>query len=398
MATFNYKPRDPVAEYRRVLELEPTSLAAAETLRNSDSATDEGAALVRDVEAFLRRFVVLPAHTVLPLALWGIATFTFELFDAFPYLAITSPTKRCGKTRLLECLELLAYESRRAANPSEAALFRLIEKYRPTLLLDEAETLNGKGERAEYLRALLNAGNRRNASVPRCVGQGTNQDVQEFSIYCPKIVAGIGRFPETVTDRAICISMQRRKASEPISRFLYRSAAPEAEALRKRSERFVSRRSQEISATYESADLLFLPDRDAEVWQPLFAVLTVANSQRLSELRNCALSLTESKSSNAEDDSLAQRLLTDLRAAWPETERHALTADLLSRLRAIEESPWADMGLNPRKLARMVRGFGISPATVRADGRNGKGYCREDAEAAFSRYLGPEASHASQPA
>ena len=56
--------------------------------------------------------------------------------------------------------------------------------------------------------------------MPRCVGQGTNQDVQEFSIYCPKIVAGIGRFPETVTDRAICVSMQRRKNSEVVSRFL----------------------------------------------------------------------------------------------------------------------------------------------------------------------------------
>jgi Protein of unknown function (DUF3631) len=362
-------------------------------------AHEDGAALVRDIEGFLGRFIVLPMNTALPLALWVVATFTFESFDAFPYLAITSPTKQCGKTRLLECLELLAHEARRAANPSEAALFRMIEKYKPTLLLDEAETLNGKGERAEYLRALLNAGNRRNASVPRCVGQGTNQDVQEFSIYCPKIVAGIGRFPETVTDRAICVSMQRRKNSEVVSRFLYRSAGPEGQALRERVERFLGQRKSEIEAAYESADLAFLPDRDAEAWQPLFALLAVSDSLRLAELRKCAESLTQSKASNAEDDSLSQRLLVDLREVWPEAEGHALTADLLARLKAIEESPWAgEVELNPRKLARMLRGFGVSPATVRADGRNGKGYSREDAEAAFSRYLSPETSHASQTA
>ena len=360
---------------------------------------EDGAALVRDVEGFLRRFIVLPVHTALPLALWALATFTFESFDAFPYLTITSPTKRCGKTRLLECLELLAHEARRAANPSEAALFRMIEKYKPTLLLDEAETLNGKGERAEYLRALLNAGNRRNASVPRCVGQGTNQDVQDFSIYCPKIVAGIGRFPETVTDRAICVSMQRRKNSEVVSRFLYRIAGPEGQALRERTERFVAQRKSEIEAAYEVTDLVFLPDRDAEAWQPLFALLSVSDARRLAELRKCAESLTQSKSSNAEDDSLSQRLLVDLREVWPRAERHALTADLLARLKAIEDSPWAEeVELNPRKLARMLRGFGVSPATVRADGRNAKGYSREDAEAAFSRYLSPETSHASQPA
>ena len=366
---------------------------------SAQSQTNDGTALVRDVEGFLRRFVVLPAHTLLPLALWAIATFTFESFDTFSYLTITSPTKRCGKTRLLECLELLTHEARRAANPSEAALFRMIEKYRPTLLLDEAETLNGRGERAEYLRALLNAGNRRNASVPRCVGQGANQDVQEFSIYCPKIVAGIGRFPETLTDRAICIPMQRRKDSETLSRFLYRHAEPEGRVLRQASERFVSERAQEIEAAYKSADLPFLPDRDAEAWQPLFALLAILDSGRLGELRKCAENLTRSKSLNAEDDSITQRLLVDLRAVWPDTERHALTTDLLARLKAIEESPWAsERELNPRKLARMLRGFGITPATVRADGRTAKGYSREDAEAAFSRYLPPETSHASQPA
>src|SRR2546426_8943170 len=141
MATPDYKPHDPAAEYRRVLEAEPALLAAAEIMRDSEPATDDGPALVRDVEAFLRRFVVLPAHTVLALALWAVATFAFKLFDTFAYLAITSPTKRCGKTRLLECMELLSHEARRAANPSEAALFRMIEKYGPTLLLDEAEAL-----------------------------------------------------------------------------------------------------------------------------------------------------------------------------------------------------------------------------------------------------------------
>ena len=70
---------------------------------------------------------------------------------------------QCGKTRLLEILELVVFNSRRASNISEAALFRVIEKFKPTLMLDEAETLKGKSERAEYLRQILNAGNRQGA-------------------------------------------------------------------------------------------------------------------------------------------------------------------------------------------------------------------------------------------
>jgi hypothetical protein len=401
MLTMNSKPLDPTAPYRRVLEAEPQLLAAAESTGESKSAPElapeAGAALVRDIEQFLSRYVIFPPQTLLPLALWSLATFTFESFDAFPYLVISSPTKQCGKTRTLEILELVVSSPRRASNPSEAALFRIIEKFRPTLMLDEAETLNSKGERAEYLRAILNAGNRSNATVPRCVRQGVNQDVQDFSIYCPKIVAGIGRFPETLTDRAICLSMQRRKSSEEVSRFLFRTAAPEGEALRERARRFVKERAEEVNAAYESADLIFLPDRDAEVWQPLFALLAISDSKRVGELKSCAVSLTQSKALHAEDDSLTLRLLSDLRAIWPANERHALTAELLSRLKGIEDAPWAaEMELNPRKLARLLRGFRICPTTVRADGKNGKGYCREDAEAAFSRYLSPETSQPSQ--
>jgi len=97
------------------------------------SATKDGEALVRDLENFFTRYVILPEHTALTVTLWALMTHTFDSFDAVPYLVITSPAPRCGKTRLLECLELVASEPRRASNVSEAALFRMIEKLAPTL-------------------------------------------------------------------------------------------------------------------------------------------------------------------------------------------------------------------------------------------------------------------------
>src|SRR5262249_14424960 len=83
----------------------------------------DGPALVHDVESFIGRFLILPAYTTLPITLWAIATHGFELFDAFPYLLVTSPAPRCGKTRLLEILELVVHAPTRTANISEAALF-----------------------------------------------------------------------------------------------------------------------------------------------------------------------------------------------------------------------------------------------------------------------------------
>ena len=72
------------------------------------------ARLVRDVESFCTRFVVLPGGVSLPLALWILATYLHKDFDALAYLAVLSPVKRCGKTRLTEIVELLASDEREA--------------------------------------------------------------------------------------------------------------------------------------------------------------------------------------------------------------------------------------------------------------------------------------------
>jgi hypothetical protein len=370
-----------------------------ETRAEIEWDTEDSKALVRDLEEFFTRYVILPEHTALPIAIWALLTYAFQSFDAVPYLIINSPAPRCGKTRLLECLELVVFEPRRASNISEAALFRTIEKLAPTLLLDEAETLSSKSERAEYLRQILNAGNRRGSRVTRCVGQGASLDARDFSVFCPKVLAGIGNFPPTITDRGIVIPMQRRKDSESIARFLYRPAEPESQVLRRRASAYVNQRREEISAAYGAAALDFISDRDAEAWSPLFAILAVADPSRLAALQVCAEKLTKTKAANSEDEILSLRLLADVRTVWPETEPKIFTAELIQRLKDIEDGHWAsDDKLDGRRLSRFLRPYNVTPATVQIGKENRKGYYRDAAGAAFSRYLASQPSEASEPA
>jgi hypothetical protein len=404
MGTPNCKPHDPTAEYRRVLEAEPALLAAVETIRDSESTTNDGDALLRDLESFLVRYVVLPTKTALPLALWTIATYLFESFDAFPYLAVSSPVPQCGKTRLLETLELVVSNPRRASNISEAALFRVIEKSKPTLMLDEAETLKGKSERAEYLRQILNAGNRQGAVATRCIGQGASFDVKDFSVFCPKVVCGIGNFPPTIADRSICVPMQRRDTKrDRLERFSQRftgTAANEGASLQGRARAFASEKHGEIEVLYGKTALEFLGDRDADSWAPLFAILSVADPERLAELRVCAESSTGAKVAEAADESLSLRLLYDLRDVWPESEPYAFSETLKERLHAIEDGPWgeSEIKLTARKLAHMLSGFKLHSATVRIGEKTKKGYSREEFAAASAPYLADDPSQASQPA
>ena len=101
-------------------------------------------------------------------------------------------------------------------------------------------------------------------------------------------------------------------------------------------------------------------------------------------------------------------ILSDIREVFGERDKLA-TADILSELNAMEESPWPSRrrgeGLDARGLSRLLRPYKIRSRTVRlADGKTPKGYHRKQFEDAFARYLvdgsseAPQAPHPPQPA
>jgi hypothetical protein len=205
--------------------------------------------------------------------------------------------------------------------------------------------------------------------------------------------------PHTIRDRSILIEMQRRKDSEHLERFLFRRIRPEAEKLSLSLTTYVEGHREAIEAAYAGTALDFIEDRDAEAWESLFAVLSVADPSRCEELKECALVLTGQKSAGEREENLSIRLLADLREVWPKGQKTAFTAHLIGLLRAIDDAPWAtDVDLNPRKLARFLRPFRVEPGQVRvkSEGKTAKGYHLSELESAFNRYLGSERKHGKQ--
>jgi uncharacterized protein DUF3854 len=64
----------------------------------------DGAQLLEDLAEAARRFVVLPTHADTLVGLWCLAAHAFDAFDTFPFLALVSPVRRCGKTTLFKVL------------------------------------------------------------------------------------------------------------------------------------------------------------------------------------------------------------------------------------------------------------------------------------------------------
>ncbi len=84
--------------------------------------------MLEGVEAFIVRYAILPKTAPIVIALWALCTHLANTFDAFPYLSLSSPTPRCGKTRVLELLELIVARPWRGyCSPLKQRYFRFIE-------------------------------------------------------------------------------------------------------------------------------------------------------------------------------------------------------------------------------------------------------------------------------
>ena len=110
----------------------------------------------------MRRYLVLPPNGAEVIALWVIAAHAFNGFQISPRLNIRSPEKRCGKNIALDVLECLTPRSIRTENVTTAVLFRLVDGYQPTLLIDEVDSFLKDNEE---LRGALNAGHRRGGQM-----------------------------------------------------------------------------------------------------------------------------------------------------------------------------------------------------------------------------------------
>jgi hypothetical protein len=100
----------------------------------------DGAQLLNDILDVLGRYLMLPQGGAVAIALWILHSHTFDASSTSPFMVLKSPTKRAGKTRGMTILAGLVPRALPTSNISPAAVFRTIEAYRPTLLVDEADS------------------------------------------------------------------------------------------------------------------------------------------------------------------------------------------------------------------------------------------------------------------
>lgn len=349
----------------------------------------DGAELLNDIEAFLSRFVAYPSEAArCAHVLWIAHTHRMDIWESTPRIAFLSPEPGSGKSRALEVTELLVPRPVHAVNTTSAYLFRKVsdEAGLPTVLYDEIDTVLGpRAKENEDIRGMLNAGHRKGAVAGRCVVKGKLIETEDLPAYCAVALAGLDDLPDTLMSRSVIVRMRRRSPNEIVEPFRHRLHSKEGYALRDELEAWSAQIPVGIWPDMPDE----IADRNADIWEALFAIADAAGGDWPERSRCDAVTLvTATKSA---PPSLGIRLLTDIRSAFDDTdEEHVFTEDLLSALIEMEESPWGDMrgkALDSRSLARRLAKFEVKPRTVRIGDRTSKGYARTDFYDVWSRYV-----------
>jgi len=316
---------------------------------------DPGDDLWEDVKAFVARHVDLFDERLYDVvAAWIFVSWLPEAFNAVPYLWILGP-KASGKTRLLEVLQHLCHRAMLAAHISDAALFRSIEAYHPTLLLDEASEVYSR-ETQSCIQNLLNSGYRRGQYVVRVGGIESGEPKLElFDVYGPKAMAGLGGFKETLESRSILVSME--KNVRPVEFALDKG---EAKRLRSRLLMWRFRRLSEVNEVSEVSQgvapkgLEFCDGRFAELYTPLVIVANDGEANILAYARDAFES-----SMDEERTSIEAQILTAILEVKPylETGKFSTTTvtERFNEGRS-EREKWVS-----RSVGRMMKRLGFKP-------------------------------------
>jgi hypothetical protein len=365
-------------------------LGLEEESQNGHAPNLSGAEVLDRLVAFIRRFVALSYVQAVMVALWAVHTHAIGAADCTPYLHLTSAEKRSGKTRLLEVLAPLVARPWFTGRVSAAVLVRKTANEQPSLLLDESDAaFKGDKEYAEALRGILNAGFRRGGVTSLCVGQGANLSYKDFPVFSPKAIAGIGKLPDTIADRAIPIELRRRRRGDHVERFRQRKVEPDAVPLYSAAAAWaVANLRQLTEAEPELPDEL--DDRAQDIVEPLLAIADAAGGEWPERARHAAVALLTGEHRD-DAESLGVRLLRDIREVFGEEGKDRLsTSTILEKLRGADEAPWGSLRgepLDARGLARLLKPYGIAPKKLREGSETFKGYQRAHFEDSWSRYL-----------
>jgi hypothetical protein len=327
------------------------------------------------------------------IALWALHAHVFGGFMHTPRLALLSPVRGCGKSRVMKLLRLLCPDPYRASSITPAAIYNELATRERTLLIDEGDNLGLLNN--PLLRQVFNDGYEPDGCIGRFIGGRS----RTFPLFAPLAVAAIGMLPLPLMSRSIIVNMQRAPMELPLLNEKDPGTLAQFTESRKLIERWAANCVLEHNPPIPE-----LIHRGADNVRVLLSIAD--NLGRGEDARAALLALYKDRP----DEDAVVLLLIDIRRVLDSLGVDRITsAALIAALLELEDSIWSEWRgphddrparkLSQPELSRLLRPLGIKPRSVwpaaRGPGsKSSKGYYRHQFESAWASYCSPAGTSA----
>ncbi len=346
-----------------------------------------GDELAHEILAIIKSHIVCNDAVAVSVTLWIFFTWCIDVCHIAPIAWINAPEKGCGKTQLATLMGRMSRRTIATANISPASLFRCIDRYSPTLVIDEADSFFNNND---DLRGIVNAGFSRDiCHLWRCVGD--NNEPAPFNVFGAKIISGIGKLPSTVMDRSISITLKRALPHEKRQRV---KSLPKAttSTIKAKLARWSDDNMAKVAMSKPNIPESIY-NREFDTWEILFQIADTLGGNWLKLVTNACLVISEVDNKEPTE---GEELLNDIKAVFElQGVENIATRDLLAALVGADNDGltkrWATSNkgqpMTDRQLAKRLKGFGVNSKQIRFGEKNLMGYTLESFKDVFSRYL-----------
>lgn len=324
------------------------------------------------------------------LSLWVIGTYIHRVFRYYPYIWLNAD-KGSGKTRVMEVLSPIAFNSAMASNQTQSTIFRSVDADSCTLFIDEFEKM--AGEAKQGILTVLNSGfNIESGKTPRMEKEGDIFKLKTFWTYSPKVFAGINDISDVLQDRCIKIRMVKKKKDDQIARY----------KLDTKSNKFISdlvddiyicglMYGGEIKKLYDSNTIEFpseLSDRECDIWEVIFTIarfIDTNNGTSLEEtMRNFAIKTSKERTQDNIEKNQSYKLISILADVIPtikpikqiKDNRYYNSDDVFLGIKETDEFEWVKT--KSYITTQLKNRFGIEAVRLSVNGNKVKVYCISD--------------------
>jgi hypothetical protein len=349
------------------------------------------AAVLEELITRINRHIKAEPRQVLCIALWTLMAWVQEVVAYHSlYLVATSPKEDCGKTTLVVGVvgRLVPKPYVSGGNPTEASIFRLADREKPTMIFDNVDRLFQR--KPEITELFLN-GWTRGIKVPRAEKIDGIWTTVFYDPFCPKACTLIGtNLPQALLGRCLLIELWPLKPGEEVEEI-----NPHDEGLKAEFEtlrRKLLRWSLDHGDALKSARPLFpagFINRQRANAKLLLAIAELAAGDWPDKARTA----TEKLLREQREPGWLDLLLRDLWDVFVEKARVNITSkQLLARLTADPTSVWheysRDRRVTERQVAGLIRKLHIRPRLVGK--KRVSGYHRQDFldRQVFEHFLG----------